>query len=368
MNYSFDLIYKLVGRDDEVVVITFSNDSEECKDFGVALTVVFEYTKSQREKFEKRFLEQIDSGEFEYLKVKSLGNNLSKDKEELLMQKGINTASIVDIFSMPGFNKNLFHKPEKRLLNELNIQLNSEPKGGEYDWIYGFYKKQFETGVMFFKDEINRFLAMKFHFEPSQITADDKALIFKNGAFNEEIEWYLLELKFDKEIITEVEEIRWKELFLNCTNKNVNILMEELQNAGIKLKELANINPIACKHLINGTYKFIEKRLNCDIGKPIYIDWKGYLHIFLRHVEGFKIGKNYSEKDIFLLNPKDVIPVVKKVIDAANEEIQTFWKSKPYQRFSKYGDQSLYFLGDYYTFHIEGNGRLSTFHISKNKI
>lgn len=368
MPYSTDIVYKLVGRDDEVAVLTFSDGSEEFKEFGKSLTVIFEYTKSQREKFEKRFLEQKDSGEVEYLKVRSLGNNLTKDKEELLKQKGIKSASIIDIFSMPGFNKNLFHKPEKRLLNKLKIQIRSEPNGGDYDWIYGFYKKQLETGVVFFKDEINRFLAMKLHYEPLQITHEDKALIFKNGALNEDIEWYLLELKFDKEIITEVEEIRWKELFLKRTNESVNVLMEELQNAGIKLKELASINPIACKHLINGTYQFIEKRLNSDIGKPIYIDWKGYLHIFLRHVEGFKIGKNYSEKDIFLLNPKDVIPVVKKVIDAANEEIQTFWKSKPYQRFSKYGDQSLYFLGDYYTFHIEGTGRLSTFYISKNKI
>jgi hypothetical protein len=368
MNYSIDKIYKLVGRDDEVAVLTFSDDSEECKEFGVSLTVIFEYTKSQREKFEKRFLEQIDTGEVEYLKVRSLGNNLTKNKEELLKQKGINSASIIDIFSMPGFNKNLFHKPEKRLLNELKIQMNSEPNGGDNNWIYGFLKHQVNLGVILHTEEYERYLALKLFFEPQKISSEERLILYPNDDVNEFIEMCYLKIKLEKGIISKEEQLKREQYIAKFANQKLEILKEELQNAGTNLKKLSSENPNLCKFLLTGTYKFMNERLNNESGKPIYIDWRGFLHIYFRHVEEFKVSNAFVAKDKFLLKPKDVTSVIKKVIDSVNEEIQSFWKLKSGQRFSKYGDQSLYFLGDYYTFHIEGDGRLSTFHISKNKI
>lgn len=56
---------------------------------------------------------------------------------------------------------------------------------------------------------------------------------------------------------------------------------------------------------------------------------------------------------------------MRHVIDAVDKEYQSFREENPEQRFSKYGDQSLYFQGDYYIFHIEIDGRISTFHRTK---
>lgn len=36
--------------------------------------------------------------------------------------------------------ENLFVKEEKRTINKLEIPFNKEPKGGDYDWMYGFEK------------------------------------------------------------------------------------------------------------------------------------------------------------------------------------------------------------------------------------
>ena len=149
---------------------------------------------------------------------------------------------------------------------------------------------------------------------------------------------------------------------------NIETLKQELQNAGSNMAKLYNQNKSLYKHLLNGTIKYLPERLNGFKGKPIYIDWKGYLHVFIRHVEEFKINNAFEDKDKFLWDPRDVTTVIKKVIESVEDEIQQFWKDKPGQRFSKYGAQSLYFEGDYYIFHIEGDGRLSTFHRSKKKI
>jgi hypothetical protein len=53
------------------------------------------------------------------------------------------------------------------------------------------------------------------------------------------------------------------------------------------------------------------------------------------------------------------------VIREFNEEIQEYFAKDPKKRYSRYGPQSGYFEGDYYTFHIDPSGRISTFH--KNK-
>jgi hypothetical protein len=59
---------------------------------------------------------------------------------------------------------------------------------------------------------------------------------------------------------------------------------------------------------------------------------------------------------------------MEKVIAAIDKEIQEFFEARPVSRYSRYGSQSVYFEGDYYTLHIEANGRISTFHKTrKNK-
>lgn len=118
---------------------------------------------------------------------------------------------------------------------------------------------------------------------------------------------------------------------------------------------------------MKGTYQYTPHHLNVTGARAVFLDFKGYLHIFLRHVQEFETSANFMHKDNFLWNPEDVIMVMKQVIDSVDDEIQEFWKQKPDQRFSKFGEQSLYFEGDYYTFHIEVDGRLSTFHTNQKK-
>jgi hypothetical protein len=53
------------------------------------------------------------------------------------------------------------------------------------------------------------------------------------------------------------------------------------------------------------------------------------------------------------------------IIRGIEDEYQIFRRRNPTLRFSRFGPQSQYFQGDYYTFHIENTGRISTFY--KNK-
>lgn len=95
------------------------------------------------------------------------------------------------------------------------------------------------------------------------------------------------------------------------------------------------------------------------------MDVDSYLHIYMRHVQEFQINKHFEHKDNFLWEEKDIFDVMRHVIEAVDKEYQSFREENPERKFSKYGEQSLYFQGDYYIFHIELSGRISTFHRTK---
>lgn len=368
MSYSTDNIYKLVGRDDKVAVLTFITDSDAYQKYGETLTALFLYDQFEREKFEKRFLEQIDEGKSGDIKVRYLGLDLAKAEIDTLKKSGINSEDILSIFPSHLPHHNLFHSEEKRAINTLEIPIHKESKGGDYDWMYGFNRKMVSEGMLMFPYERESYLAMKLHYEPESFTDDEKAYAYSDGKLKKSIERHYLDLRFEKEIITLEEEKRWEELTSEFMEENMKLLKKDLQSVGSSMAALYVQNKGLYNHLLTGTLKYLPERLNGLQDKPIYLDWQGYLHVFIRHVEEFTINNAFPDKDKFLWHPKDVITVIKHVIESVDEEIQLFWKDKPDQRFSKYGAQSLYFEGDYYTFHVEADGRLSTLHRTKKRI
>jgi hypothetical protein len=356
MNYSTDAIYSIVGRDDKVAVLTFKEGTGSFAKYGETLTVVFSYDQFEREKYEKRFAEKVDENIIGKVKARYLGYDLPAEKVEYLKTTGIDSGDIFTIFSSPWPHTNVFHSQEKRSIKTIEVPIKKMPKGKDYDWIYGFHNRLLRDGAEFYPDENDFYIGMKLIYEPEEFTDAEKEYAYKDGKLLESIERHYLDVKFEMEITTPEEEQRWQELTRKFMDRNLETLKQELQDAGSSMQKLYTANPGLFKHLLTGTLKFSPRRLNGFKGRAIYIDWNGYLHVFIRHV---------SE---FLWNPQDVMDVIKLVIENVDDEIQAFWKQFPDQRFSKYGAKSLYFEGDYYTFHIEADGRLSTFHRSKVKV
>jgi len=87
----------------------------------------------------------------------------------------------------------------------------------------------------------------------------------------------------------------------------------------------------------------------------------------MRHVKEMQVNNHFESKDNFQWNEEDVFIVMEKVINEVNQEIQLFFEKNPEKRYSRHGSQSVYFEGDYYTFHIEPSGRVNTFHKNKKE-
>jgi hypothetical protein len=145
-------------------------------------------------------------------------------------------------------------------------------------------------------------------------------------------------------------------------NENMDLLDKYLKETGSSLSKLSKENIDNATKLLIRIQVYKERHFNVVGKMPIYLDVDRYLHVHMRHVEEMKINKHFEHKSNILWAEEDVLIVVEKVIGKINSEIQEFSEKNPGKRFSRYGKQSVYFEGDFYTLHIEPNGSISTFH------
>lgn len=364
MNYTIEEIYALVGKDDKKAGLTFKYESEAYNLYGSFITVVFVYTQCEREEMDI-FIQATPFNKDGRIKAKYLGTELASDKVGRLLNEGIYSGDISEILSDIRPPKNTFHSKEMRQLKKIEIPMKAQPKGCDLDWMYGFSKKQLNKGIVLCPRERTFYLAGKLYYESENLTSEENEEIFDGENINENVEWELLQIKSIREEIYNDEEKRLAELFENKQRDSISILDIYLKQAGSSLKKLSTQNIDQAAKLLMKVIYFKERRLNVMGKYPIYLDLDSYLHIYMRHVEEFQVNKHFEHKDNFQWKEEDVFDVMGHVIECVDAEYQEYRHEKPTQRFSKFAKQSVYFEGDYYTFHIESNGRISTFH--KNK-
>ncbi len=367
MDYSLEVIYQLVGKEDKTANVEFIPNSESHEKFGNDIGVLFLYTQKEREELDG-LLAKGESFHSGFIKAKYLGRKLNEELVEELETKGINSEDIAQIMFFREPTHNSFHSIQKRKINKVIVPMSPLPNGGDLDWIYGFYKKLKQEGTIFSPEEELYHLATKYYYEPDQITAYESAMIFNDeGNFMSEFKWHFYGIKMERKEITEPEKIELAKLLQKRKTERRDKLNKYLVDAGSSFKKLYKENPDKAFELFCKTLYFRERTLNLKGKIPIYIDLDSYLHIYMRHVEEMQVTDHFEDKNNFQWNEEDVLTVMKKVVEDLNDEIQQFFGENPQKRYSRYGEQSIYFEGDYYTLHIEPIGRISTFHKNEKK-
>lgn len=365
MRYTLEEIYLLVGRDDKTAGITFWDDSPSYHLYGDHITVVFNYSQAERLEMD----EAIKAPEYSrtgYVKAKYLGNTLSEDLIDKLSKEGINSEDIVEILYFMHSKPNTFHSQELRSIKTMKIPLTLEENGKDFDWMYGFTKRLIRDNIGLTPHQRAFYLGAKLYYEPDELTEEEVNEIYIEGLnMNKEIEYQYLFIKIIRKDITTEEKDKLGKLLREKHQTAFEVLNQYLNQAGSSVKLLAAANMEKLVDLFTKVAEFKDVRLNVGGAKAIYLDVHSYLHIYMRHVEEMKVNTHFEHKDNFQWKEEDVFTVIKHVIQDANNDIQQFFLEKPEGRYSCYGGMSLYFEGDYYTFHIEKDGRVSTFH--KNK-
>lgn len=359
--YTIEKIYDMVGRNDYTSIITFSPDSTSAKLYGNILTVVFLFTQQEREELEDKINKGM-IGKHGYIKAKYLLFDLPDAKIKALEKDGVNSYDITKIEWLPFTEpRNAYGSEEKRHIDTIPIELKPLCYENDILWMYSVLKTYKEKGIGLCPEEHNNYLAYKLILDPTKLTEEEKKLIFgTNGKMNEDVAYVYLGYKCVTLNISKEEIIELMRICQNRYSKRMAILDKRLDEVGCSIKKLKESEPAKADLLINAVRRFHEKRYNTYGKFPLYLNLDGFLHIYLRHVEDMQIGCHYAHKDKFQLYEKDVDTLISRIALGINSDYQVYKLDHPTQRYSKYGNQSYYLLGDYYTIHINENGSIST--------
>lgn len=358
-NYTLEKIYDLVGRKDYSSTITFRPNSLSARQYGNTLTLVFQYTQQERKELESN-IKNGNIGKHGYAKARCLLFDLPDDKRNSIEKVGINTKDISNITWYAGTKpQNTYGSTEKRETQTMIIGQEVSTYNNCLQWIYNTLKLYKEKGIGLCPEEINRYLAYKLIIEPAEVTKEESSMIYnENDIINDDIAYVYLGFKCLTLAITKEEFGKYMKLWQEHYSKRIAILEREL---GISIEKLKEKEPEKAEFLINAVCSFHEKRYN-NIGKfPLYLDLEGFLHIYLRHVEDLQFDSKFTQKDKFQLYIKDIEIVMAHVLHEINSDYQVFKTEHPDKRYGKYGLQSRYYLGDYYTVFVNENGSIGSF-------
>ncbi|WP_316778837.1 hypothetical protein [Pedobacter antarcticus] len=365
--YTLEEIYELVGKKDKTAHLTFIPGSEAYQNYGPSLTVVFVYTQYERQEMD----EAVKTKPFSksgYLKAIDL-LTFDKKVEQELLKTGICSDDILDISYFAADPVNTYHSQDTRTIKK--IEIDTKPhSGGDLEWMYGFNAKMVREGIGLSPKERESYLAQKYYFEPKELT-EEELLEMKVVGDNirPEIRFHFLQIKIVRdEALTDDEHLDAAQLIQARINAKKNVLDQYLKEAGSSYIKLGRHDISQLARLMNKVEKFKERRLNA-VGKiPVYLDLGGYLHIYMRHVKELKFNGHFHHKDDFQWEESDVLLVMTEMILSIDGEVQEFFKKNPGIKYSRYGRESVYFEGDFYTIHIESSGRISTFYKNTKKL
>lgn len=369
MKYSTDHIYRIAGRDNNIAYLTLTSELGE--KFGKEIPVKFLYELEDRQDLEAAFKEGIDRNISTLLCIECvsyLSTSLEEEAAREFEKFGLKNEHIELIVPMNIPEINPFYSKETRSIKRLSIEIKQEPKGGDYEWFYGYKKRRISQGVLFTPYGMNLYYALKLCFEPNLITQLERKRMYKRGVLDEAIEYEYLQIKDERKDISDEENKRKGELskkFFDLKHKqSLKAIEHELKRAGTSSKDVFftqykdNFFSLLAKSI-----RFNDRHLNVMGKKPIFLDRKGLAHVYIRHVKEFKLTDYYSSqgKDYFQWKEEDIIMVMSSVIKALDNEIQVYWKEHPGQEYLRF-KKPFYFQGDYYAFKIDGMGKINTFY------
>ena len=359
--YSIERLYEIAGKEDRVVTLSFREGSSSAQIWGESLTCCFLYTERER----INITASIQAGGCNYGKVRAkyLLFELQEDKVEKLKKEGFDSKDVVDILVAPQlYPCNIYQADTERKLNQIEIPLESQTPLDELKFELGVLCHFNRDGMILTPSENIDFIALRLLFG-GQLSEDEKKMVFDEDGkiHNNEVSRRYLFFKSRLSELSSEKKVLQIELEALRTVERMSFLDEQLKNMGSSLEKLKAENEDAFNHITHKVQFFNERRINSVGRYPIFLDYKGYIHIGLRHFVEWRFSDYYAERDVFLYKEKDVIPVLQRVVDEINKDYQAIKAERPNYQYRKFGKNSLYLNGDYYMIHIASDGRIENF-------
>lgn len=368
--FSVEEIYGMYGQyDNKYISIEFHKFSESAVKFGRNISGIVYYYKREREELEK----VISNGNVPrtngMIKIDcSNDENLSKEQKVDLIQNGFKSGDIYEILavnlpSIKSFNKTGI----KEIPNTINIYF--DPTGFDPNRAFlRLYSQRIKNGSILIDEEWAKFCGLSLYLNPSSENFD---LIQQQG-FNEAgkkkplVRFYELEAKLRATDISAEEILEFNDFLIQRREIRTDIIKKEIKRStNKKLQQFEEEYPEIYLEIQKSIVQFETESLEYyDMITPIYWDYEGFLHIYLRHCDELSIEGHFENKTKFQYSQNDIKRILKIAIEKLKPQINERLKNG--KEFRIYDDRTLYFNGNHYALHILSNGRVAAFHPMEN--
>ena len=363
--FTIEQIYSLVGRYDYTSSISIRKGSEEERMYGNCLVGVFEFPKKERDELELR-IKNLGKGVYTNIRFRCFLPEMSNDKNVTLINKGIDSKSIVAIRWMPCTIENIYPSSQKRTVTPIIINSPISSGNDNVIWTYEFLKRLKQDGIGLCPEEENRYLACKTIIEPNALSIEERQIIYdQDGNMNIDIETECITLNLNMSSLKRrdrKEIMKIANLLTIRYNSRMSILNQELKETKYNFEILKSNYPELANYIITKVQDFHQKRYNNTGKYPLFLDLKGYIHILLRHTEEARFKNKFEYKTKFQYDEKDIEIVMSEVLSLVNKDYQEYKESNPVESFVKKDKDAYYFNGDYYAIIVNPDGSIASFY------
>ena len=335
-------LYEFAGRTDDVCTLDLREGSEVFDLFGPKVTVEFVYTQEERRILEAE-LTSLDN--VPNVKAKGLVFlfGKGKDKADYLLSTGIPIKDIVSAFVLHYTpDNNTFGNNEKRSLKITEVPFKAYGGGRDIGWMYGFMCRKKKDGIGFMPDDEDRYTAYRFILDRDKMSEEERYKVFdKDGHIAmTNVGYHYLKWGEEAGFLGEKDKEILGELKRRRTHERLGILKEELKKAGISFNLFRGNYKEQAMFFIQKLFTFHDKSFNILGKHPLYMDYRSFVHIYMRHVDDVNMGEQLAQKDKFQLHEKDVMYMINHVMHELEKDYQQFRDANPDKKYKRTGDKA----------------------------
>ncbi|WPR71478.1 hypothetical protein SLW70_16315 [Flavobacterium sp. NG2] len=368
--FSVEELYAMYGQyERKYISIEFHKFSESAGKFGRNIGGVLTFYKKEREALENAISQENAPRTNGLVKIDcSKHETLSDEQKKELIENGFVSGDIYEVLASDfPVVKSYNQTGIKDIPNTItvNVDQNDFDPNRAYLWLYS---RRIKNGDILIEEEIAKFCGLSMYLKPGSESYD----FIKENGFDEngqklaKVRFFELEAKLYAKDISKVELLEFNEFLQARKVERIEAIKKEIKRSTNKnFEQFEEEYPDIYAELQNSRVQFETESLDYhEMVTPIYWDYEGFLHIFLRHCDELAIEGHFENKTKFQYTQKDIKRILKIAIEDLKPKINE--KLKEGNDFRIYGDRSLYFNGNHYSLHILADGRVAAFHPMEN--
>lgn len=368
--FSVEELYAMYGQyERKYISIEFHKFSESAAKFGRNIGGVLTYYKKEREALEDAISKENVPRTNGLVRIDcSKNEKLSDEQKKELIENGFVSGDIYEVLASDfPVAKSYNQTGIKEIPNTITVNVDPtdfDPNRA-YLWLYG---QRIKNGDILIEDEISKFCGLSLYLKPGSENYD----YVKENGFDEngqrlpKVRFFELEAKLYATDITKKELLEFNEFIQARKVERIEAIKKEIKRSTNKsLEQFQEEYPDIYAELQKSRVQFETESLEYhEVVTPIYWNYEGFLHIYLRHCDELAIEGHFENKTKFQYTQKDIKRILKIAIEDLKPKINE--KLKEGKDFRIYGDRSLYFNGNHYSLHILADGRVAAFHPMEN--